>query len=80
MPRPTYEELQEQVARLHSQMHSYRRSSERWYNRTRSLEAAIKKHARRECGCKGTGECLTRLVARTPVNDRPSLRQMRNKS
>lgn len=72
--------MNDQTMHLQTQLGYYTRAFVRYYNRTRKLEAAIKKHARRECDCKGTGECLTRLVALTPVNDdRPTLRQARRR-
>lgn len=74
------DELEHALARERSLASHYRRRFEKFYNRTRTLETAIKKHARHECDCKGTGECLTRLVALTPVNDRPTLREARMRS
>jgi hypothetical protein len=54
--------------------HTARVCFHKYYNRTRKLEAAIKRHARRECDCKSANECLTKLVALTPVKPRPTLR------
>jgi len=67
--------LESQLALERSRVSGLRRAHEKFYNRTRMLEAAIKKHARGECDCKTKGECLTRLVALTPVNPRPTLRE-----
>jgi hypothetical protein len=79
MPRRTLDEAETMIARQHSELRGHKLRADKFYMRTRTLEVAIKKHARRECDCKGPGECLTRLVALTPANDRPSLRQLHNR-
>lgn len=79
MPKRTLDEAETMIARMSGELHHYKRSNGRWYMRTRMLEAAIKKHAQGKCSCAGKGGCLTRLVSLTPANDRPTLRQLRNR-
>ncbi len=64
------------LARLNRELYSATRSSHRWYNKTRSLEAAIRRHVNRECGCESPGECLAVLARLVPRRPRPTLTEI----
>jgi hypothetical protein len=68
--RQEREQLEHTLARYVSENSSFRRTSRKFYERTRTLENNIRKHAEGKCTCKTSQECVLALARMIPKNPR----------
>jgi hypothetical protein len=66
----------ERYAEVAREAGTLRRAFARQYEARRTLEAAIRRHASRECDCAHPHACLVALAQLVPRRPRPTLRQL----
>ena len=77
MPKPTYEELESRVARLHHDYYSQKRRADALYAKLRSLENAVRSTI--VVGEQIDADALYRLRKRVPDKPKPTLRQLHSR-
>jgi hypothetical protein len=78
MSKKTYKQLEDELfevggtlSRLITSDSFNRRESRKYFDRTRSLENAIRRHATGQCKCRNAKQCMSQLVKLVPLKPRP---------
>lgn len=78
MSKKTYKQLEDELfevggtlSRLITSDSFNRRESRKYFERMRSLENAIRRHATGQCKCRNSKQCMAQLVKLIPLNARP---------